>query len=573
MEKKPYASTEAQEKIKWPYDAENLRIDALEYIYPTETINSFLKSEGIFFVCGLRGIGKTLMLKAKRKMYINLPQSEKESYVMIPDESGEINYLDNLNPPEHKWELLGKINIWRDIWGLSIGLSIISFFLEYLDENSKKKILWSLNNISASRNSNKKFNEYITVLLDFTTHQKLVPSKFVETSLHYLDWNMLQSNLISEINNNISNIILQDIQSGCIVLIDQVDKSWEDLMTDNRENISKLDKLQEIWYSCQIGLIHAVNNICTRNHHIRIFTSIRQEVLGNLANDPNYLRYKDKMLIVSYTKDDLKEIFIKSIQTFETRDKDLAIPELLKTNTIKAFLGFDDVEPLRINVHETERIFNYMYRHTIQRPRDIISMGNEISKIEASKRNKNEIQRKINEIAEENLATEYLADLKKFLKINFELAYSLIGKNILEYKDIKEICEDYNKLEHGIRCEKKCKKCKNTHLFCALYNIGLLGTVENDILEDNFKIQKFLEPQFRKLINSNSIIPSSEVYLLHPVLSHLIEKYKKNSENEFTLYPTIIGDQREYSFIIGESNKTSPEQKVKDNSEKPNLIY
>lgn len=570
MTKKLDDSTEAQEKIKWPYDAENLRIDALEYIYPTDIINNFLKSEGIFFVCGLRGIGKTLMLKAKRKKYMNLPQSKKESYVMIPDESGEINYLENLNPPEHKWELLGKINIWRDIWGLSIGLSIISYFLEYLDEKSKDKLLWSLNNISAVRNSKyDKFDEFITVLLDYTTHQKLLPSKFVETSLYYLDWNMLQSNLISEINNNISNIILQDIRSGCVVLIDQVDKSWENLMTENCENISKLDKLQEIWYSCQIGLIHAVNDICTRNHHIRVFTSVRQEVLGRLAKDPNYLRYLDKMLIVSYTKDDLKKIFIKSIETFEIKNKDLAKPELLKKNTIKAFLGFDDVEPLRINVHETESIFNYMYRHTIQRPRDIISMGNEISKIEASKRNKHEIQRKINKIAEVNLATEYLADLTKFLKINFELAYSLIETNILEYEDIKEICADYNKLEHGILCKKKCKKCYNTHLFCALYNIGLLGTVENDILEDDLKIQKFLEPQNRKLINSNSIIPSSEVYLLHPVLSHLIEKYR----NDFTLYPTIIGDQREYSFIIGKFNKTSPEQKVKDNNKKSKLIY
>ncbi len=69
-------------KGRWAYAAEDLRIDPIKYIYPTDDINNFLNSEQITFICGLRGLGKTLILRAKRIKYMNLP-----------DEKGEVLYL------------------------------------------------------------------------------------------------------------------------------------------------------------------------------------------------------------------------------------------------------------------------------------------------------------------------------------------------------------------------------------------------------------------------------------------------------------------------------------------------
>ena len=54
-------SKKALVPMKWPYQAEDLRIDTLNYIHQTDDIKNFLNGEGIFFVCGLEGMGKSII--------------------------------------------------------------------------------------------------------------------------------------------------------------------------------------------------------------------------------------------------------------------------------------------------------------------------------------------------------------------------------------------------------------------------------------------------------------------------------------------------------------------------------
>lgn len=534
-------------KGRWPYAAEDLRVDPIKYIYPTNDINNFLNSEGINFICGLRGLGKTLILRAKRLKYTNLPDEERESFVFIPDNpKNELDALEHLYPSEDKWDILGKNITWTQIWGVSIGLSIISNFLRNSDEESKKQLLWNIKNITAVRGEKfETFNKFLSTLIDWTTETKSNPSQFVNQIINNINWSMFHSGLLSELNNNVFNISMESVRSGCVVFIDQVDKSWEDIMSDHVGDIYKLEKLQEIWYSCQIGLIRAVYSFITRNHHIRIYSAIRQEVLGKLAkNDDNFLRYKNKMLIINYEKEDLKQILIKTIQLLES-PKNMVKPDLFKTNSIEAFLGVTQVKPLRINIEETENIFDYMYRHTIQRPRDIIYLGSNIADKHPSIRTSLCIQTLINKNAEENLSDDYLRDLEKLMKVNFKSAYSLINKSIFTISELMDICQDYNKIQNTTAvCDRDCNNCRQTHLFCSLYNVGLLGVIEKDFFDENKYIQKFLQPQNRELVVTKSILPNSEFerYLLHTVLSHIIEKKRKNEGKKFYFYDIIIGD-------------------------------
>lgn len=562
-------------KKKWPYEAEDLRFDALKYIHPTNSIKSFLQGDGSYFVCGLKGLGKTLVLRAKRKKYLELPTKTSQSYVIIPESPQELDVMAGFNQPESKWDLFSKNIIWRDVWGLSIGLSIISYFLPHLDEKNRYILNWEINNILKVKD--KGYDNYLRSLLDYTTMKPSNPSTFVIFTLNHIDWNMLS--LISELYANIFNILKQDIKSGCVVFIDQVDKTLEELMTSYIYDVNKLNKLQEIWYSCQIGLIQAITAICTGHHHITIYTTIRQEVLGKLSNDPNYGRYRDKMLILGYEKEDLRKIFIKSIDLFEDEDN-LAMPDLIKSEPIKAFLGFDEVHTLRFP-EKSENIFDYMYRHTIQRPRDILILGGNISIIDPKQRYGNDktvdaIKWMINDVAEKNLITDYIGDLKKLMNINFDLAFSKIYTNILSYKDLIEICKEYNKEVNEVVCGEECKNCKETHLFCAIYNIGLLGTVKQDLVK-NIKVQKFLEPQYRKLIIAESILPASEAYLLHSTLSHLIEEIREGSHKKFERKNIIVGDGREFpsNVILGNGIEDvppePPKSKDEDLTEKPKI--
>ncbi len=401
-------------------------------------------------------------------------------------------------------------------------MSIISNFLRNSDEKSKKQLLWNIKNITAVRsNKYKKFNNFLSTLIDWTTESKTNPSQFINIIINNINKSMVSSGLLSELYNNVFNISMQSVTSGCVVFIDQVDKSWEDIMSDNVGDIYKLGKLQEIWYSSQIGLIRAVYSFCTRNHHIRIYSAIRQEVLGKLAMDANFLRYKDKMLIINYDKEDLRKILVKSIQLLESPEN-MIKPDLFKTNPIEAFLGVTQVKPLRINITDTEDIFDYLYRHTIQRPRDIIYMGSNIADKPPSKRTTRYIQELINKTAEENLSNDYLRDLEKLMNINFKSVYSIINKSIFTISELKDICQEYNELQNIIVCDRNCSNCRRTHLFCSLYNVGLLGVIEKDFWDGNKYIQKFLQSQDRELFVTKSILPDSgfKIYLLHSVLSH-----------------------------------------------------
>ncbi len=566
---------ELMEKKIWPYDAEDLRFDALKYIHPTDNIKLFLEGNGVYIVCGLKGLGKTLVLRAKRMTYLELSTKTLQSYVIIPESPQELDVLASFNQREHKWDMINNNVIWLSIWGLSIGLSIISYFITRLDDKNKGLLIWNMKQVLKVKD--KRHNNYLGLLLDYTTKLKSNPSRFVTLTLNSINMNIIDANLISELYSNILGILKQDITSGCVVFIDQVDKTLEEFMTMYIDDVYKLSKLQEIWYACQIGLIQAVVAICTGHHHITIYTSIRQEVLGKISRESNIGRYEDKMLTLGYEKEDLKKIFIKSIELFEDEDN-LSMPDLIESDPIKAFLGFDEVYSLRIP-EQSENIFDYLYRHTIQRPRDIIILGGRISKIKPEKRygtfqNADAIKRLINDIAENSLEIDYLGDLKKLFHLDFFRAFYRIHKNILSYKEIIELCKEYNKVVNKVVCDEKCKNCTETHLFCSLYNIGLIGIVIPDKI-NNIKIQKFLEPQYRKLIILGSILPNSEAYLLLSALSHLIEKIRKEGKLIFerNVGNIIVGDGREFpsNFKVGHVNEDelSDEYKMKVPPETP----
>ncbi len=208
-------------KIKWPLEAEDLRIDALNYIHKTDGIKNFLEGNGLYIVCGLKGLGKTLVLRAKRMKYLELKTNTLQSYVMIP-ESEQVDVLASFNLLEYKWDLINNSVIWSNIWGLSIGLSIISHFFTRLDDKNKESLNWKLKQILKVRD--KRHNNYLRLLLDYTTKLQSNPSRFVLLTLNSINKNILDANLFSELYANIFDILKQDIRSGCVVFIDQVDK-------------------------------------------------------------------------------------------------------------------------------------------------------------------------------------------------------------------------------------------------------------------------------------------------------------------------------------------------------------
>jgi len=532
-----------EKKGKWAYSAENLAVEPLKFLHQTRNIKNFLDSEGIWFVCGLKGLGKTLILKAKREKYFILPEKEKNSYIFIPN-SSEFDIFSITHPPEHKWELLQGRLIWQEIWGISIGLSIISYYLKFSKKELKNELIWELNNISfinAEGRDRKVFSSILNHLLKITRRGNRNPSQFLTPIINNLTKNMIDKSFLGELYSSVLNIVRTNIQSGCVIFIDGVDKTLEDLITEEirlNRNKEKIKKLQDIWVSAQIGLIFAVFSFCANNHHIRIYTTIRQEVIGKLEkDDTNPIRYEDMMLILNYDKNDLKNILIKGIDSFETRNL-VDSEEYYKNNKIKGFLGFDFVKPMNFISGEEIRIFDYMYYYSIQRPRDIIFLGGEIASLDIEERTPEKVQQLIKIKGERNLSMDYLSHLEVLLEYNFNLAFSYITKNVLSKNEIMAICRQFhNKDDIGV-CN--CEKCEEYNVFLLLYNLGLLGVLKRSKFSPEYH-QKFLEPEKREIfISTTKTLPNPflDLFFLHPALS---DRIKEQNEN-FEFLPIMIGD-------------------------------
>jgi SAM-dependent methyltransferase len=366
------------------------------------------------------------------------------------------------------------------------------------------------------------------------------PSQFLSILISNLNRNIINQAFYGQIYSTTQTILSDYIHSGYAVFIDEVDKNVEKLMQNHKNDRSKLTQLQNIWISSQVGLVYAVYRICSDSSHIRIYATIRQEILGKMGDDPNRLRYKDIMFILNYNKNDLKNIFLKGIESWERHN--LVKEDLYKKEKIQAFLGFEEVQPLKFPSPDKIPIFEYFYIYTIQRPRDIMFLGGKISEIPPMERNPIMIQELVNENGWENLYSDYLKNFEYLLNIDFKKMFACINKNILSRYEVMNICRDYNAIEKGI-CN--CQKCSGEHIFSLLYKIGVLGTLVKNHFKDGVYKQFFLPPEERDLLIATSELPDSDfdLFFLHPALAHYISKAgNHNTQLNFDFRPIFIGD-------------------------------
>jgi hypothetical protein len=61
------------------------------------------------------------------------------------------------------------------------------------------------------------------------------------------------------------------------------------------------------------------------------------------------------------------------------------------------------------------------------------------------------------------------------------------------------------------------------HVFCALYQVGLLGYVHHDWVRGEW-VQRFLRPG-EGTLQPDGVLPAAEHYVVHPVLSEVIGRF------------------------------------------------
>ena len=547
--------------IPWVTDAKF--ITDLENLNPekdlviTRDIKRFIdrKSLGLrdnmFFAVSPKGFGKTLFLMYKRYLYEithkkdwgeegkvdmimlkeNLDQ-EDERELILP--SGEILERDKINISYDS----GKIDIliapatWEKIWSLSIYLTAIKNFYEKNMENLARIIRREIPHKDQDEVKKLIANSYRNI------HQNLA---------HILSLSHRDIAKIIE-KQELLKPIIKSISSGIVIFIDNVDECFRDQLQQGE--ISRISGQSDprVWYGAQMGLVKAIWNMPSR--HLKVFTTIRKEAYeklrrGNYA-DELIQQYDGSTLDIRYDLEDLKEMFIKNIQS-ESEDNVIK-PEYLKTDPIYAFLGLEKNEIINTWVdNKKEDVFKYIYRHTLKRPRDLMTFGGALASIKPDRRTEDNIKSHKDygvDASATKIVAEYMIEIKPQLNFfDFDKLFNLIHSNILTKREIREICREFNDLDLDLEtCENRnCRECKKNHVFCILHKVGLLGVVFKDPVTGN-KVQQFLPPGSEiPELDISGELHDSEYYLIHPALNSLIYNRSKTSGRpEFYINPKII---------------------------------
>ncbi|ASA77754.1 hypothetical protein CDI07_05410 [Thermococcus sp. 5-4] len=519
----------------WINDADRINTSIIEeYIYETPVVKKFKDSDDYYLISGTKGTGKTLLLKLKRHKF----QTEHRDYLIIP-ENIELDHPTGVGTfSQSDIKFLSQINVWATLWKISIYSSIIKYHIKSRPDSG---LLRDAKNI---------IEKYPVVYEIIFENAFLNPGEFISAYLQKVGlrgkkefYGIINSDLLT----NMRSLISTYIRSGCAIFIDKTDEFLiEHLIrgTNDRGTDLTFGMLSiSVWYAIQGGLILAVREITTQNHHIKIFVGIRKEVIDSYRGQ-SYQQIQGMTLNIKYDLDDLRRIFIKNI-LLEDRDN---LVEPNSKDPIEGFFGTSKIETLP---YVEEDIFMYIYRHTLKRPRDIITIGRRLSELGPEKRKSpKKIREVVNSTAAEIIEREFLNQVYPFIQLQASILESLLAQiptNILSKDDLEDICENY-----GLNCWE---------LFYPLYGVGLLGIVSRSRINHEF-VQEFLSPNEMKypqvIIDERSgepLMHSKEVkdsifgpvgtYLIHPALDAYLRRrstsYKPRQE-------IIVGDSYPYPY-------------------------
>lgn len=505
----------------WIEDADAIEITdkSLKVVYHNERVKRFINSSKMLGISGIKGQGKTFLLKVKRNM------ATTDNVLCFPQNS-MVDQLDGsiqINSSISKY--LEDYTKWVCLWKIAIAVTIIKysdfkFDLEKLRKNTPKGI----QDLIDIDNRNYKPSIYFDYLLRMNR---------------------------DTLNKTISNTtvllnMLQDIHSAVYIFIDKTDQAFSiDIhRICGDSNMSRGPRNASYWQYCQYALANAAYDLFNVNNHVKVYYSIRQEALIDTSKlAPNLKRNIEAYIVnLEYNKKDLKHMFDIYVQNEDNNN--LNSSEFKTSNPIRAFLGIDTIK--NVHVSKNEDAFDYIYRHSLKRPSDMMKICKNLS-FDNKELDISKIRSTVNECAGEILSM-YIDELSPFLPYKIDDFLIHINTNILDKDYIKYICNRYiNHKTDEYTCSRDCINCANMHPFIILYNIGLLGYVREDINNHKFE-QYFNRTGSSVFLERLEQFPVSDFYFIHPCLMDVIhEKRRQCGLEHFTDDNYIIGDSYEFT--------------------------
>jgi class 3 adenylate cyclase len=468
----------------WTVDADDIRVaeDFNEsLLHHTPEIDGFLDRDDKFIVIGTKGFGKTLLLKAKRIFY----QREGRA-ACLP--AGAL--LDKpIGDKIFSRELLAFFVVsplpWSKIWLTAICLAT----LKHVGAVRELKVGHSLASLIADDQLHGVIDHFVR-LLDFTPRE--LQRCGTDTDGHLVPR-------------------LRAVTSPVAIFIDGVDEYFNKHVEGLASHPSVTGELSpNVWHFAQLGLVEVAYQLRRINHHVKVFAAVRKEAYARLAKTTVMAQqYRGSAVDIAYSPQSLREIFINNVRLVKS---DMMVsPDRLRADPLEAFLGRTAVTDA--DTREQEEAFEYICRHTLLRPRDLMTIGERLATLRRDERRSEFRLKEVVHQAASEIAQEYLAEIAPHIgNLELEQLLRLLPGNVLTREEVERLF-----LEHSLATGGEEK-----HVFSALYRVGLLGYVHHDRVRGEWA-QRFLRPG-EATLDPEGMLPPARHYLLHPVLSDVIAR-------------------------------------------------
>ena len=495
----------------WTVDADDIRV-AEDFdeslLHRTPEIDTFLTPgrDDKFIVIGTKGFGKTLLLKAKRILY----QREGQA-ICLP--SG--NLLDK--PIGDK--IFGRESIaffaasplpWAKVWLAAIAVAS----LKHVGATDGLRVNARLAGLIFDAQLHSVIDHFVR-LLDFT------PSELQRCATD------TDGHLVPR---------LRALKLPITIFIDGIDEYFNKHVEDLPTQPSVTGELHpNVWHFAQLGLVEVAYQLRRINHHLKVFAAIRKEAYSRLPQRTAMVQqYRGSAVDIVYSPESLREIFVNNVRLVKA-DR-MVQPDRARAHPLEAFLGRASVTDTY--TREEEDAFEYVCRHTLLRPRDLMTIGERLGALRPDeRRNEHRMMEAVNQAATE-IAHEYLAEIAPYVgDLELDRLFHLLPGPVLTRAEVEALIE-----AHGAGAQ--VGQVDGKDVFCALYRVGLLGYVQHDRVRGEWR-QRFLRPG-EATFETNGVLPRATHYLLHPVLSDVIARANPEFLHRFDR-ANIVGYDRPWN--------------------------
>ncbi len=465
----------------WTVDADDIRVaedfDAA-LLHRTPEIDGFLAADrdDKFIVIGTKGFGKTLLLKAKRV----LVQREGKATCLPQGSLLDKPIGDKIFGRETIAFFAASPLPWSKVWLAAIALAVLKH---------------------AGAAEGLKVNPRLAALLrDAQLHG------VIDHFVRLLDLSPGDLQRVAADTDGHLVPRLRALKSPVTLFIDGIDEYFSKHVEASGDHPSVTGELSpQVWHFAQLGLVEVAYQLRRINHHLKVYAAIRKEAYASLPRRTAMAQqYRGSAVDIAYTPESLREIFVNNVRLVKA-DR-MVRPARAKDHPLEAFLGRSTVtDPF---TREEEDAFEFLCRHTLLRPRDLMTIGERLAALRPDeRRHEHRLKEAVHRAAAE-IAQEYLAEVGPYLgELDLDGLLQRLPGPILTRAEVDAL--DGGEVA-GI----------GPRVPWALYRVGLLGWVQHDRAHGQWR-QRFLRPG-EALLDPDGALPQATHYLVHPVLSDVV---------------------------------------------------